>query len=107
VRRGRGIEGRRLLVLEKEAVSANQVGDHYDPKVGSHQIAKINHRSTATTVNALVSTMQGVGLTKGNTKYMKENVERKGLLAAEVGSARVGGRSEYPARPASSSYRVS
>jgi hypothetical protein len=51
--------------------------------------------------------MQGVGLTKGNTKYMKENVERKGLLAAEVGSARVGGGSEYPARPASSSYRVS
>jgi hypothetical protein len=78
VRRGRGIEGRRLLVLEKEAVSANQVGDHYDPKVGSHQIAKINHRSTATTVNVGFNHAR-CWSDERKYKIHERNVERKGF----------------------------
>jgi hypothetical protein len=75
---GAGDRRAALVGVGKEAVSANQVGDHYDQRVGSHQIAKINHRPTATTINALVSTMQGVGLTKGKYKIHGRNVERKG-----------------------------
>jgi hypothetical protein len=79
---GRRIEGRRLLVLEKEAVSANQVRDHYDQGWVHTQLKRSVTNRAATTVDALVSTMQNVGLTKGkckNAKYMKEmSRQRKG-----------------------------
>ena len=50
----------------------------------------------ATTMDALVSTMQDVGLTKGNAKYKKEiSKQRKGCLVAEV---RLSPRPEAEAR---------
>jgi hypothetical protein len=69
-------------VLEKEAVSANQVRDHYDQGWVHTQLKRSVTNRAATTVDALVSTMQNVGLTKGkckNAKYMKEmSRQRKG-----------------------------
>jgi hypothetical protein len=59
-------------VLEKEAVSANQDGDHYDQGGVHTQLQRSVTGRAATTMHTLVSTMQDVGLTKGNAKYMKE-----------------------------------
>jgi hypothetical protein len=99
---GRGIEGRRLLVLEKEAVSANQSRRPLRPRWVHTKLRKSITDQRLQRSMRWFQPMQHVGLTKKECKMHERNMERKGLLAAEVGSARVGGGSEYPARPASS-----
>jgi hypothetical protein len=82
-------------VLEKEAVSANQVRDHYDQGGAHTQLKRSVTDRAATAMDALVSTMQDVGLTKGNAKYKKEiSKTEKGRLVAEVRLGQTGGGSE-------------
>jgi hypothetical protein len=66
-----GIEGRRLLVLGKEAVSANQVRDSYGQEEFTCSCKLSGTDGVATMLDALDLDMPDTGLTKGNALYMK------------------------------------
>jgi hypothetical protein len=84
-----------LVGVGKDAVSANQVRDHYDQGGFHTQLKRSVTDRAATTMHALVSTMQDVGVTKGNAKYKKEiSKTEKGRLVAEVRLGQTGGGSE-------------
>ena len=92
-----GAEDRRsALVGVGKRGSLGQPSQRPTTKVVSHPIERSVTNRAVTTMGALVSAMQDVGLTKGNAKYKKEiSKQRKGCLVAEV---RLSPRPEAEAR---------